>query len=333
VIKRVVLAVAAMFPVVVTAGCGDSPSSPGSPADAAAMDAAAMDAAAPYVSCDKHEAPDPACPAPTPTQDTACASAGLVCDYARSDGWDSCRCRDGGDGSLRWRCFADSMQYDCPLSRPQHGEPCTGMAGRSCAYLRDLACTCDADRFLPPNRNVTCACDKATETWRCANAPTLQSAGEGQKESEGVCIGTELTLTRPPVDESVPIANLTATDATAWCRWFAREIRGDGPPPPREPPLTLADGSVGGYGFIWCGDPIGACVAAVPEDLCLTSLRRRPCEATIQALTDCYLTLANRCEPVGRACAALRAAPGCLETVVQLNQDVGTTGLCTVPLR
>jgi hypothetical protein len=326
--KYVVLAATALFPPVVISSCGDS-----TPSHESRLDAASMDAAASYVSCDRHVGRDPACSAAAPEQDSACPSTGLVCDYSRSDGWDSCRCRDGGDGRPKWRCFSESMQYDCPLDRPEHGAPCAGMVGRSCAYLRDLGCTCDADRLLPPNRNVTCACDKTTETWRCANAPTNQSATEGQKELERVCIGTEVTRTRPPVDESLLVANLTDADATAWCRWFTSDIRGDGPPPPSQPPLTFDDGSVGGYGYIWCNSPIAACVPAVPQDICLTSLRRRPCQAPLKALTDCYLTLASRCEPVGQACLALRAAPGCLQTVVQLDQDTGATAMCTVPLR
>jgi hypothetical protein len=313
-------------------GCGEASSpAPAGAAGDGGSDGAAQPAA--YVTCDSSVPRDPACPAGPPAHQGVCQPAGLACDYARHDGWDSCLCRDSGDGTTRWRCFAYSLQYDCPLVRPEHGATCKGESGRQCAYLRNLGCTCDADRTLAPNRNVVCACDQGSETWRCENRPAFQSAAEAHKLSERVCVGTAVNTTRPAVDETVSVASATDTEAGAWCKWFVSHMRGSGPPPPSQPPITLPDGSVSGYSYLWCASPVSACVAGIPETLCLTSLRRKPCPATLGALTDCYLTLASKCETVGRACTAMRAAPECLETVVQLNQAVGEDNVCSVPIK
>jgi hypothetical protein len=309
----------------VCAGCAGS-SSEVTPTDAAPKPVA-------YVSCDKHVARDATCPMAQPEDKSACSSAGLICDFPRTDGWDSCRCRDPGDGRAAWQCFGYSITYDCPLTRPENGAPCPGEAGRRCAFLRDLACTCEVDRVQITNRNVLCSCDSATQSWRCENQPLLGQPPEAKKFAESVCIGTSIDLTRPPVEENTPVASLTDADAAAWCKWFVAHARGEGPPPPSHPPITNPDGSVAGYGFRWCGPPISACVASVSEDICLMSLRRRSCSAPLKALTDCYFTIANSCEPVGVGCLGLRSKPECLETVVQLDQTVGDQQMCPVPLR
>lgn len=287
-----------------------------------------------YVSCDTPASPDPACPSGAPpAHQTSCAAAGAVCDYTRDNGWTSCECRDAAAGGLNWECYNTVAGYDCPLRRPEDGAACPGEGGRFCAFVRDLGCTCPADRRSPEDRNVTCICDNKTELWRCRNEPSSQSLTEGKPRSEKVCFGKAMDLSRLPIDENLLVMSLTDTDATAWCRWFVARNRGDGPPPPRQAPITNADGSVTGYAFVYCGPPTNSCIAAVSEDVCLTSLRRRPCEAPLRALNDCYLTHLNQCERVGAGCEALRVAPGCLETVVQLNQDVGPDKMCTVPLR
>src|SRR5262245_23039124 len=92
------------------------------------------------------------CPADPATivHNTTCTQpTGTVCDYQRSDGWQSCSCQPTSDGN-RWYCYSKGIGYDCPPTQPGNGSSCGDADfGRICGYLRPLACTCPADRLAP----------------------------------------------------------------------------------------------------------------------------------------------------------------------------------------
>jgi hypothetical protein len=278
------------------------------------------------------------------------APLGYVCDYQSPTGWQSCSCLATADG-LRWSCAGASAGYDCPLERPAHGSACgPNDYGRTCSFLRSLACTCPADTNAAERRSITCTCDNTAHAWECQNggragAPGSDAAG-GSGGAGGVgglagfdespCYGTGTTLPTPPLDETKIISALTDDEVTAWCRWYVETNRAGGPPPPMTPPAYDAQGFPTGYGFTYCGsggESSSACFSTVPVAYCQKLMRLGPCDAPLKALDDCYLTMVNRCEEVGGGCAVLGSHPSCRQTVVQLGPQVPGSTSCPVPVK
>jgi hypothetical protein len=263
------------------------------------------------------------CPAQPAGDGTACPVLRQVCDYQRDNGWSSCVCVAGSKGNT-WSCYGLSAGYDCPLARPAHGAACgRDDWGRSCHYVRSLACTCDGDRERPHQRDIRCDCKKEAETWACANQGVAGATGTSADVpfDEAVCYRVPPPRPQPPIDESKAIKDLSDAEATAYCEWYVDLFRGDGPPPPRNPPRGFdAQGNALGYGFTSCeGGPLTGCLSTVPVDICVKSLRRKPCAATLRDLDDCVLSFRDDCNIVGGGCRAMAATPECSATLVRLD--------------
>jgi hypothetical protein len=310
-----------------------------------------------YVCAASSADPYAGCPATLAgaTQGEPCALPdGTVCDYQSTDGWQSCSCLSTIAGN-RWSCAGSTAGGDCPLDRPAPGSTCNhGDYGRSCVYLRSLACTCPADRNAAERRSIVCTCDAAAQAWGCENiggggasgsdaaggsggsGGVGGSGGAGGSFDESPCYGTGVTLPAPPVDESKIISALTDDEAATWCNWYVENNRGPGPLPPSSPPAYDAQGFPTGWGFTYCGeggDSTTTCFSAVPVAYCEKLLRLGPCDAPLKALDDCYLTMVNYCEEVGGGCAPLASYPGCAQTVVQLAPPATTPRFsCPVPV-
>ncbi|MFO0604377.1 MAG: hypothetical protein U0324_14435 [Polyangiales bacterium] len=126
------------------------------------------------------------------------------------------------------------------------------------------------------------------------------------------------------------VSDLTPEQALAWCRWvFRRRGFPEGTDFPRAPDDTPE--RTGGYGGINCSNVDPLCMPTLPLALCAQNLARTPrCEATVQQLSDCAATMINHCLRAGQGCAALRAAPHCTDTLVQVTRSASA---CSLPLR
>jgi hypothetical protein len=277
------------------------------------------------------------CPAAI-SGETACPELHAVCDYQRDNGWMSCACVAGTKGNV-WHCYGVSGGYDCPTTRPAHGATCgNDDFGRSCFYVRPLACTCGADRETPWVRNVQCDCRRDSGSWSCANQGAAGASGTaeqvGKPFDEAPCYGSTAALSRPPLDENMVVRDLAGADLDTFCNWYVELFRGSGPPPPRNPPGGFdGQGRALGYGFTACGSPINGCLPFVSADLCRQNLRRGPCDATLRDLDDCILTFRQGCQIVNQGCQALARAPGCSSTLVQLGVTAAPLPECSLPTR
>jgi hypothetical protein len=287
--------------------------------------------------CSAAPEPAPNCPA-GPSGDTACPQLHVVCDYQRDNGWYSCACVAGTQGNV-WSCYGVGAGYDCPTTRPAHGSTCgNNDFGRSCLYVRPLACTCAADRETPWVRNVQCDCRRDSGSWSCANQGAAGASGTaeqvGKPFPEAPCYGTSSSaLPRPQLDENKIVKDLSDAELQTFCNWYVELARGSGPPPPRNPPLGFdAQGNALGYGYTICRSPIGGCTPWVSADLCRQNVRREPCTATLRDLDDCLLTFHNSCQIVNQGCQALARAAGCSSTLVQLGSPDAAFG-CSLPTR
>jgi hypothetical protein len=245
---------------------------------------------------------------------------GTVCDYQGSGGFASCSCMPTALGNL-WACAGASAGSDCPVSRPADGSSCgAGDFGRSCEYGRSLACTCAADRESPIRRSIICTCKKDTGAWQCFNTWPGRNGSSEASFVDSPCYGSGIALPQPPLDESKIIKDLTDDEVATWCSWFVETNRGNGPPPPSQPPEITSDGYPDGYGFVSCA-PGGAsqCVSFVPATYCQKLLRYGSCDLPLRALDDCFLSLHNECENVGDGCEDMGHDPNCRQTVVQLG--------------
>ncbi len=178
----------------------------------------------------------------------------------------------------------------------------------SCSYGIDLRCTCP--RADP---------DSGVRQWHCTHQPSA-------------CV----TANHDPVADAgglpmdARLSDLTPEQVRRWCQWVF-DRRGfrpgtDFPIYPEEVPGYASSR----YGSLSCGGPLRACMQTLPLDLCVQNILRVPrCEATVQDLSDCVATMVNHCFRVGRGCASLRAAPNCLQTIVQVDTRSG----CSTPLR
>jgi hypothetical protein len=261
-----------------------------------------------------------------------------VCDYQYGTGWGSCSCMPTAFGN-RWSCanHGDAVD-DCPTIQPAHGSSCgANDFKRTCGYLRAPECTCAADRNAPFRRGVTCVCSEDLGAWVCANDGQNGMSGFSATPDPGAnglppfdetpCYGSPYALPTPPLDESKIINQLSDAEVALWCNWYVARNQGSGPAPSAAPP----------WGFSWCGGPAGlpsTCIADVPATVCAQMVGAGSCDATVQALDDCYLTQVNACEVVGNGCDTLESHPGCLKTVVQLSPAPVTpvTG-CPVPIQ
>jgi hypothetical protein len=262
-----------------------------------------------------------------------------VCDYQFGTGWGSCSCMPTAFGN-RWSCASGGdPQGDCPTVRPVHGASCgPNDFNRMCGYLRTPACTCGADRNAPFRRGITCTCSEAAGAWLCANdgqdgmlavVATPDAGASGLPAfDESPCYGGPVALPTPPLNESKIINQLSASEVALWCGWYVAQNQGNGLPPS----ATSTD-----WGFSWCGGPDGlpgTCIADVPATICEEMMQSGTCDAPVQALDDCYLTLVNDCEVVGNGCETLESHAGCLQTVVQLVNPSFTTSLgCAIPVK
>jgi hypothetical protein len=243
-----------------------------------------------------------------------------VCDYQSDGAFGSCSCMPTALGTV-WVCGSVGGGYDCPASRPAEGSSCGASDyGRSCIYGRPLACTCEADRNSPYRRAIQCSCKQDAGAWQCSNWSPAENGSPEASFVESPCYGSGIALPRPPLDEGTIIKDLTDDEVATWCDWFVSTNRGDGPPPPSQPPEITSDGYPNGYGFTSC--TIGGaheCVSFVPATYCQKLLRYGSCDQPLRALDDCYLTLRNECEDVGDACEGMGLDPSCRQTVVQLG--------------
>jgi hypothetical protein len=262
-----------------------------------------------------------------------------VCDYQLGTGWGSCSCMPTAFGN-RWSCASGGdAQDDCPTVRPVRGAACgSNDFNRTCRYLRSPACTCAADRNAPFRRGITCICSEALGAWVCANegqdgmldpVATPDAGASGLPPfDESPCYGSPIALPTPPLNESKIINQLSSSEIKLWCGWCVAQYQGKGPEP----------SAVGGsWGLSWCGGPDGlpgTCIADVPVTVCEQMMQSGSCDAPVQALDDCYLTLVNECEVVGNGCETLESHPGCLQTIVQMVTSPSTPPLsCAIPAK
>jgi hypothetical protein len=262
-----------------------------------------------------------------------------VCDYQAGTGSGSCSCMPTAFGN-RWSCasIGDAVA-DCPIVRPAHGASCGATDfGRTCNYLRTPACTCAADRNAPYRRGITCSCREDLGAWVCANdgqdglmslaATPDAGAGGLPPFDESPCYGSPIALPAPPLDESKIINQLSNAEVALWCGWYVATNQGGGLAPAATPPWG---------GYAWCGGPDGlpgTCIADVPVAVCEQLVRLGSCQATVQALDDCYLTMVNECEVVGNGCETLKSFPSCQQTVVQIvNLPLDPSVGCPVPVQ
>ena len=262
-----------------------------------------------------------------------------VCDYQLGTGWGSCSCMPTAFGN-RWSCASrGDAQDDCPTVRPVQGASCgPNDFQRTCSYLRAPACTCEADRNAPFRRGITCTCSEALGAWACTNdgqggtsglVTTPDAGANGLPPfDESPCYGSPVALPAPPLNESKIINQLSNSEIALWCGWYVAQNQGSGPAPSATPPFG---------GFAWCGGPDGlpgTCIAAVPATICEGMMQSGSCDAPVQALDDCYLTLVNHCEVVGNGCETLESHPGCLQTIVQLvNPPFSISAGCPIPVK
>ena len=262
-----------------------------------------------------------------------------VCDYQYGTGWGSCSCMPTAFGN-RWSCASGGgPEDDCPTVRPVQGASCgPNDFSRTCRYLRTPACTCGADRNAPFRRGITCTCSEALGAWACANdgqngmlgvdATLDVDAGVLPPFDESPCYGGPVALPTPPLNESKIINQLSNSEIALWCGWYVAQNQGKGPPPSADP---------ASWGFSWCGGPDGlssTCIADVPATVCEEMIQSGSCDAPVQALDDCYLTLVNACEVVGNGCETLESHAGCLQTIVQLvNPPATALAGCPIPAK
>jgi hypothetical protein len=265
------------------------------------------------------------CPAQWPRDGQPCSPRRIVCDYPGTDGYQSCSCLPTAAGD-QWQCTGVGYGYDCPVAQPADGSSCgSNDFGKQCDYLRPLPCTCDADRNVATRRAIVCSCTKAASAWSCASDGAGGAPGSGPFD-EAACFGPEPPLpARPALDESKLIKDLTDDEVATWCNWFMNNNRGDGPPPPSQPPMVDSHGIPSGWGFTSCGQMPATCVSMVPVSYCEQLMRYGSCDAPLGSLDDCYLTFFNHCEVVGNGCEDMGGRPSCRQTVVQLGAADSTT--------
>ena len=81
----------------------------------------------------------------------------------------------------------------------------------------------------------------------------------------------------------------------------------------------------------------GQCFFQLPVDQCVANLKLHPCQATVQELDDCFLSLFFEGGGwlIRPRCTAFRATPSCSETIVSATlPDTGSkSAICELPVR
>lgn len=166
--------------------------------------------------------------------------------------------------------------------------------------------------------------------------PACVPIGPGPVGAEGL----------PGVDASSIVYELTVEEATTWCEWFVDAFPPGGQPRPSpNPPNPAYPGFALGYSTIECTVPSGpnvwldgVCIARLPVSECVTSLLRGACNATVEMMNECVLTVFKCADPAlppddpyawihGEGCARLWDLPGCWHTVVQMPSLVEGCGV------
>ncbi len=206
---------------------------------------------------------------------------------------DACYCGCKIEG--RWTCESTRARFDkdCPRLMPADGSVCDLDVARTCAYYPDVECRCFPEEGW--------YCPRKGQVASCSNPPIWSGPP-------------------PPIDEKTLIKDLTDDEAAAWCAWHAQIIGSN----PYEVPPTY-DGWVTAwevrppYYPTFCTSSVfdsDVCVAKLPLDYCVSSLKAQPCEATVGELDDCVKTIDNQCFIVGHGCMPLRKRPWCRGLVV-----------------
>ena len=259
------------------------------------------------------------CPAEPPISGDPCGlPEGQICgfryadpDFASQEVYSECACRAGcaeAGVELRWDCFNNvvSALMNCPARPPEDGSDCFGLKGHQCQYPGGLECTCPTD--------------EGDDRWRC------ESAFGGPEVSD------------PPadVDGARKVAELDDDGRAAFCEWLTAVPPGF--PAPVELPIT-DDGFYPATGCAYTGATLGCPGVAMPLDLpasaCIANLERSGCQATLDALIDCVVSLQTG-HPASRGCAPVLSAEGCEDTIVLADEGIGGIGAftaCPLPVR
>ncbi|HYQ15520.1 MAG TPA: hypothetical protein VEQ58_07180, partial [Polyangiaceae bacterium] len=237
----------------------------------------------------------------TPKSD--CEAPGQYCDYRFDDEGthqvEQCLCspsatKDGGT----WHCSSAGQDGvdPCPEEKPADGADCFGFYGLECEFPWRIGCTCSAD----------------TKKWACVDPPGIPDDAP-----------------RPSLSNlDKPVAELTSAERETICTWSATMSgAGEGFPPIAAAPVD-AQGFTTGTACIF-GDP-DICRAAAPllsKAQCLANLELSSCEAPVELMVDCALSLHYTCTPADQACGKYLRQTGCAGTMLGAGNDLSSCHL------
>jgi hypothetical protein len=239
------------------------------------------------------------CPTVAPqTNDPCTVNEGQICAFRSDDpthsgyeDYHECGCWLATGGVTLWYCYTSDGGPPCPDTQPAQGSNCYGMVGEMCDYPPQTSCYCADDS--DPNH----------ASWKCDNLLPAHTSG-GPKN----------------VDPSTPVAELTDTERTAWCKWYLDALLPGAP----EPSGTVVDAN--GYVVNGACDfghqfPCAGTLAVLPVADCVGNLALSSCEAPVSELSDCALTIGNFCWPSPHGCAPYLDTPGCDGTMIAGGTD------------